>query len=50
MELKDIEDNGLFTWCTLVDKNGNEITAYKNKENNFSSYIGRKPTTKRKNK
>lgn len=46
MKLKDIEDNGLFTWWTLVDKNGNEITAYKNKENNFSGYVGRKETDK----
>ena len=46
MKLKDIEDNGLFTWWTLVDKNGNEIDGYKNKENNFSGYVGRKETDK----
>ena len=32
MKLKDIEDNGLFTWWTLVDKNGNKITSYENKK------------------
>ena len=46
MKLKDIEDNGLFTWWTLVDKNGNKITSYENKKNKFSSYIGRKETDK----
>ena len=46
MKLKDIEDNDLFTWWTLVDKNGNKITSYENKKNEFSSYIGRKETDK----
>lgn len=46
MKLKDIEDNNLFTWWTLVDKKGNEITSYKNKENNYSTYIGREETDK----
>ena len=46
MKLKDIEDDGLFTWWTLVDKNGNKITSYENKKNEFSSYIGRKETDK----
>lgn len=46
MKLKDIEDNNLFTWWILVDKKGNEITSYKNKENNYSDYIGRKETDK----
>ena len=46
MKLKDIEDNGLFTWWTLVDKNGNKITSYENKKNEFSSFIGRKETDK----
>ena len=40
------EDNDLFTWWTLVDKNGNKITSYENKKNEFSSYIGRKETDK----
>lgn len=46
MKLKDIEDNNLFTWWTLVDKRGNEITSYENKENNYSNYVGRKETDK----
>ena len=46
MKLKDIEDNNLFTWWTLVDKKGNKITSYMNKKYNFSSYIGRKETDK----
>ena len=46
MKLKDIEDNGLFTWWTLVDKNGNKITSYENKNNEYSSYVGRKETDK----
>ena len=46
MKLKDIEDNNLFTWWTLVDKKGNKITSYMDKEYNFSSYIGRKETDK----
>ncbi len=46
MKLKDIEDNNLFTWWTLVDKKGNKITSYENKENNYSTYIGRKKTDK----
>lgn len=46
MKLKDIEDNNLFTWWTLVDKKGNKITSYKNKENNYSTYVGRKETDK----
>ena len=46
MKLKDIEDNDLFTWWTLVDKNGNKITSYENKKNEFSSYVGRKETDK----
>lgn len=46
MKLKDIEDNNLFTWWTLVDKKANKITSYKNKENNYSTYVGRKETDK----
>lgn len=46
MKLKDIEDNDLFTWWTLVDKKGNKITSYENKENNHSTYVGRKETDK----
>lgn len=46
MELKNIEDNGIFTWWTLVDKKGNKITSYMDKEYNFSFYIGRKETDK----
>lgn len=46
MKLKDIEDDDLFTWWTLVDKKGNKITSYENKENNYSTYIGRKETDK----
>ena len=46
MKLKDIEDNGLFTWWTLVDKNGNKITSYENKNNEYSSYVGRNETDK----
>lgn len=46
MKLKDIEDNNLFTWWTLVDKKGNKITSYENKENNYSNYVGRKETDK----
>lgn len=46
MKLKDIEDNNLFTWWTLVDKKANKITSYENKENNYSTYIGRKETDK----
>lgn len=46
MKLKDIEDNDLFTWWTLVDKKGNKITSYENKENNYSTYVGRKETDK----
>lgn len=46
MKLKDIEDNNLFTWWTLVDKKGNKITSYGNKENNYSNYVGRKETDK----
>ena len=46
MKLKDIEDNGLFTWWTLVNKNGNKITSYENKNNEYSSYVGRKETDK----
>lgn len=46
MKLKDIEDNNLFTWWTLVDKKGNKITSYENKENNYSTYVGRKETDK----
>lgn len=42
MKLKDIEDNNLFTWWTLVDKKGNKITSYENKENNYSNYVGSK--------
>lgn len=44
MKLKDIEDNNLFTWWTLVDKKGNKITSYENKENNYSTFVGRKET------
>lgn len=41
MKLKDIEDNNLFTWWTLVDKRGNEITSYENKENNYvKNWVG----------
>ena len=46
MKLKDIEDNDLFTWWTLVDKSGNKITSYENKNNEYSSYVGRKETAK----
>lgn len=46
MKLKDIEDDDLFTWWTLVDKKRNKITSYENKENNYSTYIGRKETDK----
>lgn len=46
MKLKDIEDNDLFTWWTLVDKKGNKITSYENKENNYSTFVGRKETDK----
>ena len=46
MKLKDIEDNNLFSWWTLVDKKGNAIAHYKNKENNYSTYVGRKETDK----
>ncbi len=46
MKLKDIEDDNLFTWWTLVDKKGNKITSYENKENNYSTYVGRKETDK----
>ena len=46
MKLKDIEDNNLFTWWTLVDKKGNKITSYENKENNHSNYVGREETDK----
>lgn len=46
MKLKDIEDNNLFNWWTLVDKKGNAIAHYENKENNFSTYVGRKETDK----
>ena len=46
MKLKDIEDNNLFTWWTLVDKKENKITSYENKENNYSNYVGRKETDK----
>lgn len=44
MKLKDIEDNNLFTWWTLVDKKGNKVTSYENKENNYSTFVGRKET------
>lgn len=46
MKLKYIEDDNLFTWWTLVDKKGNKITSYENKENNYSTYVGRKETDK----
>ena len=46
MKLKDIEDDSLFTWWTLVDKNGNKITSYENKDKEYSSYVGRKETDK----
>nr|DAE35543.1 MAG TPA: hypothetical protein [Caudoviricetes sp.] len=46
MKLKDIKDDDLFTWWTLVDKKENKITSYKNKENNYSTYVGRKETDK----
>lgn len=46
MKLKDIEDNGLFTWWTLVDKKGNKITSYVDKDKEYSSYVGRKETDK----
>ena len=46
MKLKDIEDDNLFTWWTLVDKKGNKITSYENKENNYSTYVDRKGTDK----
>lgn len=46
MKLKDIEDNNLFTWWNLVDKKGNVIASYENKENNYSNYVGRKETDK----
>ena len=46
MKLEDIEDNGLFTWWTLVDKKGNKITSYEKKDKEYSSYVGRKETDK----
>lgn len=46
MKLKDIEDNNLFNWWTLVDKKGNVIEHYENKENNYSNFVGRKETDK----
>lgn len=46
MKLKDIKDDNLFTWWTLVDKKENKITSYENKENNYSTYVGRKETDK----
>lgn len=44
MKLEDIEDNGIFTWWTLVDKKGNEITSYEDKNNDYSSCVGREET------
>ena len=44
MKLKDIEDNGSFTWWTLVDKNGNVITSYEDKTNEYSSCVDREET------
>lgn len=46
MKLKDIEDNNTFTWWTLVDKKGNEITSYENKDNEYSTHIEREETDK----
>ena len=44
MKLKDIEDNGLFTWWTLVDKNGKEIAHYCNKECIYKHCVGEEET------
>lgn len=44
MKLEDIEDNGSFTWWTLVDKNGNVIVCYEDKTNDYSSCVDREET------
>ena len=44
MKLKDIQDDGLFTWWTIVNKNGKVIAQYCNKECIYKHCVGSEET------